>query len=86
VYNLGNGRPTSVRAILDSVERVTGRTVPYTPGPRREGDPAILFASSERIRRELGWSPRYEDLDTIVETAWRWRERHPEGYSAKVIA
>ena len=86
VYNLGNGRPTSVRAILDSVERVTGGKVPYTAGPRREGDPAILFASSERIRRELGWSPRYEDLDTIVETAWRWRERHPEGYSAKVNA
>jgi UDP-glucose-4-epimerase GalE len=84
VYNLGNGRPTSVRAILDSVERVTRRKVPYTAGPRREGDPAILFASSERIRRELGWSPQYEDLDTIVETAWRWRERHPEGYSAKV--
>jgi UDP-glucose-4-epimerase GalE len=79
-YNLGNGRPTSVRAILESVERVTTRAVPFTSGPRREGDPAILFASSDRIRRELGWSPRYEDLDTIVETAWRWRERHPHGY------
>jgi UDP-glucose-4-epimerase GalE len=86
VYNLGNGRPTSVRAILGAVERVTGRPVPYTAGPRREGDPAILFASSERIRRELAWAPRYEDLDTIVETAWRWRERHPDGYSAKVNA
>ena len=86
VYNLGNGRPTSVRDLLNAVERVTRRKVPYTPGPRRAGDPAILFASSDRIRRELGWSPRYEDIDTIVETAWRWRERHPDGYSAKVNA
>ena len=80
VYNLGNGRPTSVRAIMQAIERVAGKPVPYTPGPRREGDPAVLFASSERIRRELGWAPRYEDVDTIVETAWRWRERHPHGY------
>jgi UDP-glucose-4-epimerase GalE len=84
IYNLGSGHPTSVRAVLDAVERVTGRTVTYTPGPRRAGDPAILFASSERIRRELGWKPRYEDVDTIVETAWRWRERHPGGYPAAV--
>ena len=86
VYNLGNGRPTSVRAILESVERVTRRKVPYTAAPRREGDPAVLFASSARIRRELGWSPQYEDLDVIVETAWRWRERRPHGYAAKVDA
>ena len=85
-YNLGNGRPTSVRAIMDAVERVTGRPVPYTAGARRPGDPAVLFASSERIRRELGWLPRFEDVDTIVETAWRWRERHPGGYGAGVHA
>jgi len=84
VYNLGNGRPTSVRGILEAVERVTGRPVPHTTGSRRPGDPAILFASSERIRRELGWKPRYEDVDTIVETAARWRQRHPQGYSVKV--
>ena len=86
VYNLGNGRPTSVRAILDAVQRVTGHAVPHTCAPRREGDPAVLFASSERIRRELGWKPEFEDVDTIVETAWRWRERHPHGYRAKVNA
>jgi UDP-glucose 4-epimerase len=80
-YNLGNGRPTSVRAILDSVARVTGKSVPYTAAPRREGDPGVLFASSERIRRELGWTPAFEEVDTIVETAWRWRERHPHGYA-----
>ena len=86
VYNLGNGRPTSVRDILNSIERIGGRKVPYTPGPRREGDPAVLYASSDRIRRELGWAPRFEDVDTIVRTAWQWRERHPGGYGAKVSA
>ena len=83
VYNLGNGRPTSVRTILESVERVTGHRVPYTSAPRRDGDPAVLYASSARIRRELGWAPRYEDVDTIVETAWRWRERRPAGYASE---
>lgn len=82
-YNLGNGRPTSVRDVLESIERVLGRKVPFTKGPRRAGDPGILYASSERIRRDLGWSPRFEEIDVIVETAWRWREAHPHGYSAK---
>jgi UDP-glucose-4-epimerase GalE len=80
-YNLGSGRPVSVRQVVDAVARVTGRRVPATTGPRRAGDPAVLFASSERIKRELGWTPRYEDLDVIVETAWRWRDAHPAGYA-----
>jgi UDP-glucose 4-epimerase len=80
-YNLGNGRPTSVREVVDAVERVTGRPVPVTVGPRRAGDPAVLYASSDRIRRALGWTPGYEDIDVIVETAWRWREAHPQGYN-----
>jgi len=79
-YNLGNGRPTSVKAILDSVERVSGRRVPFTMAARRPGDPGALFASSARIRGELGWAPQFEDIDVIVETAWRWRESHPQGY------
>ncbi len=79
-YNLGNGRPTSVKAVIDSVERVVGRKVPFTLGPRRPGDPGVLFASSDRIRTELGWTPRFEDIDIIVATAWRWREAHPSGY------
>ena len=82
-YNLGNGRPTSVKDVLDSIERVIGRTVPFTTGPRRAGDPGVLFASSERIRQELGWHPRFEEIDVIVETAWRWRESHPNGYDGK---
>jgi UDP-glucose-4-epimerase GalE len=82
-YNLGTGRPTSVREILQAVERVTGRAVPYTVGPRREGDPAILYASSARVRRDLGWAPKYEDIDAIVGTAYRWRQSHPHGYASR---
>lgn len=79
-YNLGNGKAVSVRDVLQSIERVTGLKVPVSDGPRRPGDPAVLYASSDRIKQELGWKPQYEDLDVIVETAFRWRERHPGGY------
>ena len=79
-YNLGNGKPTSVREVVDAVARVVGREVPLTVGQRREGDPGVLFASSARIRQDLGWKPRFEDIDTIVRTAWAWRETRPEGY------
>jgi UDP-glucose-4-epimerase GalE len=79
-YNLGNGRPTSVREVLAAVERVTGRQVPASRGPRRPGDPAVLYASSDRIKRALGWKPQYEAIDVIVETAYRWRDAHPRGY------
>jgi UDP-glucose 4-epimerase len=79
-YNLGNGRPSSVRDVLDAVRRVTGREVPFTMGPRRAGDPAVLYASSARITQELGWRPAFEAIDVIVETAWRWRDAHPHGY------
>lgn len=79
-YNLGNGRPASVREVVTAVERVTGRAVPVDRGPRRAGDPGVLYASSDRIKRELGWKPAYEDLEVIVETAYRWRHTHPDGY------
>ncbi len=80
-YNLGNGRPTSVRQVIEAVERVTGRRVAWSAAPRREGDAAVLFASSARITRDLGWTPRFEDIDTIVRTAAAWRERHPKGFA-----
>jgi UDP-glucose-4-epimerase GalE len=79
-YNLGNGRPTSVKDVVRAVARVVGTEVPVTTGPRREGDPGVLFASSDRIKRELGWKPQFEDIDTIVRTAWQWRESRPAGY------
>lgn len=85
-YNLGNGRPTSVKAVVESVGRVVGRKVPYTLGLRRAGDPAVLFASSDRIKHELGWKPRFEEIDTIVQTAWRWRASHPNGYGDRTGA
>jgi len=79
-FNLGNGTPVSVRELIDCVARVTGRKVPVTEAPRRAGDPAVLYASSDKIKRELGWTPRFEPLDVIVETAFRWREKNPHGY------
>lgn len=81
IFNLGNGRPFSVREVIDAVVRVTGRKVPHVIAPRREGDPAVLYASSERIRAELGWRPRFDALDIIMETAWKWRQSHPQGYT-----
>ncbi len=83
-YNLGNGRPVSVRDVIAAVERVTRSRVACTIGPRRDGDPAVLFASSDRIRRELRWMPRFDSIDAIVETAWRWHSRRPSGYRGQV--
>ncbi|HXH05059.1 MAG TPA: UDP-glucose 4-epimerase GalE [Vicinamibacterales bacterium] len=82
-YNLGNGRPVSVREVIAAVERVTGRTVRWRLAPRRPGDPATLYAASNRIRRELDWRPGYEAIDAIVETAWRWRQGHPHGFGRR---
>jgi UDP-glucose 4-epimerase len=79
--NLGNGTGDSVLQVIDAVQRVSGRKVPYRICPRRPGDPAVLVASSERAKRDLGWRPRFADLDQIVGTALRWREQHPNGYA-----
>ncbi len=80
-YNLGSGTGHSVRAVIRSVERVAGRPVPIVEGDRRPGDPAVLVASSDRIRAETGWTPRFTDLDETVATAFRWRDAHPNGYA-----
>ncbi|NUB14659.1 UDP-glucose 4-epimerase GalE [Azospirillum brasilense] len=85
-FNLGNGTGYSVREVIAATERVTGLTVPVKVGPRRAGDPAVLIASSERIRGELGWSPRFPDLDSIIGSAWEWRRRHPGGYRGPAVA
>ena len=78
-YNLGNGQGFSVREVIDCAQRVTGREVPAVLGPRRAGDPPTLVGDATRIRRELGWSPRLADLDTIIATAWRWHTRLDAG-------
>jgi UDP-glucose-4-epimerase GalE len=79
-YNVGTERPSSVRDVVASVERVTGRRVVSRSAARRPGDPAVLFASAERIRTDLGWNARWPDLDTIVADAWRWHSTHPQGF------
>ncbi len=78
--NLGTGRGHSVREVIDMCRRVTGHPIPSAKGPRRAGDPPELVANASRAGRELGWEPRYADLQSIVETAWRWHCTHPHGY------
>jgi UDP-glucose-4-epimerase GalE len=79
-YNLGTGTPQSVREVIESVERVTGRKVPWTLAPRRPGDPAVLYAAAQKAKSELRWTPRFADIDAIVRTAWDWHQSHPHGY------
>ena len=80
IYNLGNGQGFSVKEVIETARRITGHAIPAVVGPRRPGDPAILVASSEKIRRELGWQPHYPHLHEIIESAWRWHKAHPDGY------
>lgn len=80
-YNLGIGRGYSVRQIIESVKRVTGKDFPVKHGPRRPGDPPELFADPRKIKSELNWSASITDLDEIVSSAWRWFQNHPTGYS-----
>jgi len=80
VYNLGIGRGFSVQEVVDSVERVTGQTVPVVMGDRRAGDPPVLYADASKIQSTLGWQPKFTELDDIVTTAWNWMEAHPSGY------
>jgi UDP-glucose-4-epimerase GalE len=74
-FNVGTGHGFSVKEVLETVEAVTGERVPFTIGPRREGDPPELVADATRLQRELGWTPRYSSLRRIVETAWAWENR-----------
>ncbi len=78
IYNIGNGQGFTVREVIDSVRRVTGRPIAVLDEPRRPGDPAVLVASSEKIKAELGWTPLFADLDTIVKSAWEWHQQRYE--------
>lgn len=80
IYNLGNGNGYSVKEVIETVRKVTGKNIASVESPRRPGDPARLVASSGKIKEELGWSPKYPALETIVETAWKWHKSHPDGY------
>jgi UDP-glucose 4-epimerase len=80
VYNLGNGSGYSVREVIETARSVSGATIPVIESPRRPGDAPRLVASSERIRAELGWTPRHPDLKDIIASAWEWHCSHPNGY------
>ena len=80
-YNLGTGKPTSVREIINAVEKVSGLKVPLKESPRRAGDPPSLYADSTKAKTELGWKVKFDHIDAIVETAWRWHRDHPNGYA-----
>ena len=79
-YNLGNGQGYTVREVIETARQVTGHPIPAVDGPRRPGDPPELVAGSDKIRRELGWQPRFPDLYDIVQSAWNWHRAHPRGY------
>jgi UDP-glucose 4-epimerase len=80
-YNLGNGQGFSIQEVLQVAREITGHPIPAEIGPRRPGDPAELIASSETIRKELGWKPLYPELRQIIQTAWTWHQSHPNGYN-----
>ena len=81
-YNLGVGKPYSVRDVVQAIEAVSGKTIPLVETDRRPGDPPSLYADSTKAREELGWIPKYQELEPIVETAWRWHESHPNGFGS----
>lgn len=80
IFNLGNGVGFSVREVIETAKKVTGKEIKVIEEERRAGDPAILIASSDKAKNILGWKPEYDDLSTIIETAWRWHSTHLNGY------
>ena len=83
VYNLGSGNGYSVREVIETARQVTGHPIPVHELPRRPGDSARLVASSEKIKRELGWKPEHDNLHEIIASAWQWHKSHPNGYEEK---
>lgn len=81
IYNLGNGTGFSVKEVVEIARKVTGHEIPAEVAPRRAGDPAVLIASSKKAVDELGWKPKYNTVETVIETAWNWHKNHPNGYS-----
>lgn len=79
-YNLGNGNGFSVKEVIDIARKVTNHPIPAELAPRREGDPAVLIASSQKAINELGWKPKYNSLEQIIASAWNWHKQRPNGY------
>ena len=82
IFNLGSGNGFSVREMVAAAEKVTGENIPVVIGARRDGDPAVLIASSERAKKYLGWQPRYLEIEDIIRTAWTWAKAHSNGFSS----
>ena len=82
-YNLGNGEGHSVKEVVEMAREVTGKSIPSEIVGRRPGDPAVLIGSSEKAIKELGWKPQFNELETIIKTAWRWHKNNPKGYASK---
>jgi len=80
LYNLGSGGGASVREVITACRKITGKKIDTVEKPRRPGDPPRLIASSEKIKRELGWQPQFQSLDAIIESAWKWHQKFPHGY------
>jgi UDP-glucose 4-epimerase len=80
IYNLGNGNGYSVNEVIEAARRITGQKIPARIAPRRAGDPGVLVASSDLIKRELDWNPKHFELDAIIKSAWEWHLAHPRGY------
>ena len=78
--NLGVGKGYSNRDLIEAVKRVTGKPITVREAPRRAGDPPELYANADKIKRDLGWSARFTNLDEIVKTAWNWFSKNPNGY------
>lgn len=85
VFNLGNGNGFSVHQIIQLASQITGKKIPAVESPRRPGDPPILVASSEKIRKRLGWTSRYGTLEEIIDSAWRWHRTHPYGFRSSPV-
>ena len=80
IYNLGNGQGFSVLEVIEAARRVTGHPIPAKTGNRRPGDPAVLIASSNLAQEVLGWVPKWNRLEQILEMAWNWHKKHPQGF------
>lgn len=80
IYNLGNGKGFSVKEVIDATRKVTGVNIKAEVDKRRPGDPAILIASSEKAKKELNWEPKFDSLETIIQSAWNWHKNHENGY------
>jgi UDP-glucose-4-epimerase GalE len=85
-FNVGNSRGFSILEVIAAAERITGRKIPRKLGPRRPGDPAVLVASKEKLKRILGWEAAHSSLEEIIESAWAWQQKHPHGYADSATA